>query len=269
MVLSKSEELLYVELAAQIAVYFPKSSLDELGWGQDQPRKDRFDIKNSVIDHGFLSDFEAACEVLHRLGVLLPLKGDGSLMDDETSWSACFQIKFDLPELRAVLSKDLPPSAPPLSEVIKVFLSLVTDYGNQVSTRRAPFQVEAGLQPAFELLARCEYVEQIGDEFAWTDKIADTMRAIFRWTDDGIPRKDLFEAEIDEMWRTLPTRIRKMFFSGGPVDVISLSIVISKCWSGGKWQEANWDAGQKDILMSGDSLPRARGLEKRYRGSSS
>lgn len=269
MVLSETEKLLYAELVAQIAVYFPKNTLDGVKWAQNQTSKGRFDFKNCVIEHGFMGDFEAACDVMHRLEILLPLNSDGSPMEDEKPPIAYFRMKYDLSEIRAILHKGLPPSAPPLSEVIESFLSLLTDYGNGVSTRRAPFRVSADLEPTFQLLAQCKYVEQDGECYSWTDKIADAMRAIYRWNKDNVSEAELYDAEIDEMWRTLPPKIRKAFFSGGPVDVVSLSIVISQCWSDGEWQDIDRDALQNNIRMRGGAIQQAKDLEKRFRDSAS
>lgn len=268
MVLSKSEELLYVELVAQIAVYYPKTSLDGVKWAQNQGRKDRFDFKNCVIEHGFMSDFEAACSVLHQLELLLPLNSDGSPMDDVKYPVAYYQMKFDLPEIRARLRDSFPPSAPPLSEVIETFLSLLTDYGNGVSTRRAPFRVADDLQPTFQLLTQCGYVEQVDDRYSWTDKIAAAMRAIYRWNEDNVSEADLYDAEIDKMWQTLPPKFREAFFSGGRVDVVSLSVAISLCWSDDEWQDVDsYFARPKNIRMIGGAVQKAKDLEKRFRAS--
>lgn len=199
MKLSETEKALYVELVTQIAILMPGFSPDGVARQYNRHRKDRRDIKNCVVEHGFLGDFELACEVLHQLGALSPFNADETLSpkDDATAWSGYFRMKFDVPELRAHLAGTLPPSARPLSRVIEVFLRLTTDYGGQVSTRRGSFAVPPELDGVFALLDRCGYVVHVDDEVKWTEKIAPRMRAIHAWNEAAAAEGEPEEAYTD------------------------------------------------------------------------
>jgi hypothetical protein len=197
MKLSKTEKALYVELVAQIAILMPGFSPDGVARQHNQHRKDRRDIKSCVVEHGFLSDFELACEVLHQLGALSPLNADDTLSpkDDATAWSGYFRMKFDVPELRAHLAGTLLLSALPLSRVIEAFLRLTTDYGGQVSTRRGSFAVPPEFENVFALLDRCGYVVHVGDEVKWTERTVPQMRAIHAWQEETAAEGEPDEAD--------------------------------------------------------------------------
>ena len=190
MELSEDEKALYVELAVQIAVRMGGVVIDRRP-PQFPALEDRFDIKGRIFEHGFLSDFEAGCVVLQKLGALQPLNMDETPHEDEGAWTAYYRMKFDLPELHEHLSGALPESALSLSEVIKAFLGLTTDYGCEISTGRDAFAVPPDFERIFDLFEQCGYVVRSDGMVEWTDKIAPQMRAIYAWNDDAAPREDL------------------------------------------------------------------------------
>lgn len=266
MELSGNEKALYAELVVQIAVRMGEVRIDRSP-EEDKPRKDRFDIKGRIIEHGFLSAFEAGCGVLLKLGAVQPLNTDEMPHENPDAWTVIFRMKFDLPELREYLAEPLPESAPSLSDIIKSFLWLTTDYGYQVSTRRDAFPVPPEFSRAFDLFAQCGYVEQVGGKVKWTGKIAPVMRAIYAWREDDLSYAELYDAEIEKMWRTMPAKFREAFFSGGPVDVVSLSAVISHFWDGGEWQDTDQYDRDERITLSGGAPGKARKLEEKFRES--
>lgn len=192
MELTEDEKELYDELVVQIAVRYPKNSFDGEVWEDNQGREGPSDFKNYIIGHGFMSDFEAACSVMLDAGVAVPINHDGSPKQGEHPWSAYFRILFDVDELRAHLVNRLPTSAPPLGKVIKVFLGLTTNYGDcPIPTRRAAFPVPDCFERIFALFADCGYVERIGHQVRWTDKIQPHMRALYHWDEDGRSKVEL------------------------------------------------------------------------------
>ncbi len=286
MELTEDEKELYDELVVQIAVRYPKNSFDGEVWEDNQGRESRSDFKNYIIGHGFMSDFEAACSVLMDAGVAVPINHDGSPKQGEHPWSAYFRILFDVDELRAHLADSLPTSAPPLGEVIKVFLGLTTDYGDcPIPTRRAVFPVPEGFERIFALLADCGYVERTGYHVKWTDNIQPQMRALYHWDEEGQSEVERYEAEVEEAWRTMPWLIQKLFFPAIGPDVLVLEVVVKRFWDGQRWQGSSaefikiwivrricgafrtWQylsrrTRSKRITFVGSDLTRARDLER-------
>lgn len=263
MELSENEKALYAELVAQIAVRMGEVRIDRSP-EEDEPREDRFDIKGRIIEHGHLGVFEAACAVLREAGAAQPLNVDETPHENPNAATFQHRIKFDLPGLREYMAGPLPESAPPLSDVIKSFLRLTAAQEREVSTQRDPFPVPPQFSRVFNLFARCGYVERAGDAVKWTARIAPEMRAIYAWTENDLSREELYDAEIERMWRTMPPRLREVFFSGGSVDVISLSAVIWQCWYDGRWQSTALDAGDPRISSLGGAIGKARDLAKRF-----
>lgn len=263
MKLSENEEALYAELVVQTAIHMLNFTYHEASKEEIRRRKDRFDIKNCVIEHTFMGHFEAACRVLLDLRAVLPLDSSLLPMDDESSWAAYFRLKFDVPELREHLGQGLPPSAPPLSKVIEAFLGITTDYVPVISARRDEIAVHPGFERTFELLNGCGYVERVGDKVKWTNKIAPHMRATYVWTEDGVSEEEQYEAEIEEIWQTMPPKFRKTFFSSNRVDVISLGVMISRFWYDGKWQDIDRDGGKSETIIRGGATAIAKDLAKK------
>ena len=265
MELSEDEKALYAELVVQIAVRMGQVRIDRSA-DENKTRKDHFDIKGRIIEHGSLSGFEAGCAVLKDLGVLQSLNPDDTPHENENAWTAFYRIKFDLAELWEYLDGTLPGTSPSLFEIIRTFLRLTTDYGYGplISTRREEFTASSDFERAFKLFARCGYVERVGDAVKWTARIAPEMRAIHAWTDGGLSREELYDAEIERMWRTMPPRFREVFFSGGPVDVISLSAAITQCWYDGRWQDTPLDPDDPGISSLARNIGKARDLAKKF-----
>ena len=261
--LSENEKALYAELVVQIATRMVELTSEN----NDPARKDRFDIKGRVIEQNFASDFEAACGLLLNVGAVQPLNPDQTPYENEHAIMFFNRIKFDVPELREHLCGILPDTAPSLSAVIKTFLRLATDYGCEISTRREAFVAPAEFNLAFDLFVECGYVERVGDNFKWTSKIAPEMIATYAWNEDAVSSEELYDAEIEEMWRTIPSKFREAFFADGPVDIASLSAVISHFWCGGRWQSTALHAGDGRITLQGGAVGKARDLEKKFRDS--
>ncbi|MCG8510612.1 MAG: hypothetical protein MI741_15425 [Rhodospirillales bacterium] len=240
MELTDDEKALYDELIVQITVWFPKTSPWGTVWEENEGRENRFDFKNCVIEHGSISDFEAGCIVLRYAEVAAPLDHDGSPKEGEDAWSGSFRIRFDVEELRAHLAEDFPPTARPLGEVIETFLGLTTHYGDcPVPTGRAPFAVPEGFMRTFACFERCGYVQRVGEQVKWTEKMQPHMRAHYHWDEDGRSEVELYEAEVEEAWRTMPRLLHMLFFPAIGPDVLVLEVVVKRFWDGERWQGSN------------------------------
>lgn len=260
MYLTEDEKALYAELVIQIAVFMAESSK-----GSDCEQGDHACIKGRVVDSFFNSDYENACGLLTDLGVMIPLRPDGTPHESKRASVNDYRIEFSAAEIQDWLMQNLPDTAPSLSAIIRSFLALMTGYGtHNLSTRRDKPVLPGNFKHAFELFAQCGYVERVGDAVEWTARIAPEMRAIHAWTDDDLSREELYDAEIKQMWRTMPPRFREVFFSGGPVDVISLSAAISQCWYDGRWQDTALDPDDPRISSLGRNIGKARDLAKKF-----
>lgn len=232
MKLSKDEKALYAELAVQIAFrmcdssYFTKGRLS---------REERSDFLGCIIQPGATSCLEGGCVVLSNMGALQPLNLDLSPRKEERAFAPCYRLKFGVAKLREHLAGALPVSAPPLSEVIEAFLALMCGYGYGIHSRREAFAVPPDFRCIFDLFERRGYVERVGDKVKWTDKIAPEMRAAAEWTEDLISWSEAEEAKAEEMWRTMPPRLRKALISNAPVDYRTLLLVVSRFWDGSEW----------------------------------
>lgn len=267
MPLSGDEKALYSELIVQIAaraaevLVFADNAPENC-----RPRNDRFDFKSLVIDHRHETDFEHVCSALAGAGAIEAYRypEDGK----RRSW-ALYQFKFDGAGLRAHLERDRNPDSDQFTEAVEVYLRICTDYGDNenewVSTRRDPFLVPQVYGRVFDLLARCGYVERVGENVKWTDKVAPMMQVIYAWNEDGVSAAERYDAEIEVMWQTMPPNVRDECFSVGEVDTMSLAIFISNFWYDGQWQATSRHEGEKEIILSGGAWSTAVDLERIYR----
>ena len=267
MKLSENEKALYAELVVQIAFRMCDSSYFTEG---RLPCEERPDFLGCVIQRGATSCLEAGCGVLYGIGALQPLNMDLTPREEEPQLAHCYRLKVGAVGLSEHVAGALPASAPSLSEVIEAFLALICGYSYGVHSRREAFAVPPVFERAFDLFERCGYVERDGDEVKWTDKIAPEMRAACEWTEDLVSWEEVEDAAVEEIWRTMPPRFREMFFPGGPVDVISLTLVISEFWDGGgNWRDTARHADNPEYFayLDGRAMGLANKLEKKFRES--
>lgn len=264
MKLSEDEKSLYAELAVQLAFRMCDSS-DHLEGRLS--RKDRPDFEGLVISPGLTSDFQDCWLALYNLGILQALNTDLSPREHEPIMAPCYRLKFGTSGLREYATGRLAAGAPTLSKLIEIFLGLVAGYNYGIHTRRDSFSVPPDYERVFELFERCSLVERLGHEVKWTDGIAPEMRAAHAWTEDLISSSEAEDAEAEKMWRTMPQNLRDMIVSAGPVDVLSLVIVISQFWHKGEWRDTALDAGKDEIILREASTGLARKLEEKFRES--
>jgi hypothetical protein len=260
--LSQDERALYAELVVQIAIRMGDIVFDRKPPEHSAPAN-RFDIKDRILEHGSIGDFEAGCQLLQTLKVVQPVKTDERPLTDETECAEWFRVKFDLPGLREHMRRPLPDTAPALSDVIKTFLGLTTDYGCEVSVWREAFAIPPDFEPTFDLFERCGYVERADGMVTWTEKIAPVMRELDAWYEDGSCRED--SAEIAKMWHTMPTNIRTALFRCGPVEVSAIARAIAKFWYYGAWHRTALDKADRKITLRRGAFGKARALAKQSR----
>lgn len=263
---SSNEKALQAELIISIALRATEFLLAADFDANRQPRQSPDMIKSLVIDHQFTSDFEGACWVLLQAGAVRAVNRNLA----PVKWGPCFQFLFDVPELRKHLTQVLPIDTLSIGKTLEAFLAIASDFGSSqpITTRRIAFRVPTGYERLFELLAICGYAERHDDWLKWTDKIAPMMQKAFAWDKRNRSLTDLFQAEIDSMWRSMPAGVRNEFFAGDEPNLIELAFVIEKSWRKGKWQNADAPNIQPSSALSfPDCVIRAEALQDKYRGS--
>jgi hypothetical protein len=262
MKLSDAEKVLYEELVVWLAIRVTRGAYS-LPPELCRPCEDGIHTKGAGIQHDFMSAFEAACDVLLRLDIAYPLDKTFQPMADPSGGYAYGQIAWDVPEIRERLRGELPANAPKLPQVLLAFLQVATEFDGLL-TPRGPFVPPRGFEAAFKPLLRCGYAEPVGQGVRWTDRVAPQMRALYAWSNEGEAKEDLDQVELDKMWRTLPIKVREVFFSGGPVNVMLLAMVIDTFWVEDEWRYIDHLARAKKAgFRHPDSLARARGLVER------
>lgn len=262
MSLSDDKNALYQELVVWLTIRMTRTAYS-LPPELYRPCEDGTHTKGAGIQHDFMSAFEAACCVLLRLDIVYPLDSTLQPMIGSGRRYAYCRIALDVPEIRERLREALPPTAPKLSEVLLAFLRVATEFDG-LSTGRGPFAPPCGFEAIVSLLQRCGYAESVGSGARWSRRVAPLMRAIYAWKEDN-SKEELEQAEIDKMWRTLPIKVRAAFFSGGPVDVMSLAMVVDTYWLEGEWRYIDRFARPKKVVFrQPDSLSKAKGLAQRY-----
>lgn len=119
------------------------------------------------------SVFESYAEILSRLGILQPVTPDPV--------ECCFSFAIEQGrDYEQAISRAA--NGPPFSEVLTTFLSNAVDYGGGFRLyQQHPFPVCAELDPLFKLLAKAGYVQRLGREYRWTEKIVPLMEAADLW----------------------------------------------------------------------------------------
>ncbi|WP_299399314.1 hypothetical protein [Pelagibius sp.] len=268
--MSPDRRALYEELVVWLAIRMTQVIVD-LPREHHRPCEDGVRTKGCVVEHGFLSAFEAACAVLHGAGVAAPSTHSGAEATGKGEAGAYYQLLHDVPEIRAHLRRNLKTSARQLSEAVGAFLRVTTEFHDMPTTRYA-FAVPKGYGPIFTLMINCGYLERVGDDVKWSSRVAPQMRAIYAWDKEANSDEDLYEArtaaEMEKMWATLPLKVQRAFFSGGAVDVVSLAIVIERFWIEGEWRYIDDIAPKSKVrFQQRDSLRKARDLAQRYEKS--
>ncbi|CAN0383809.1 unnamed protein product, partial [Ectocarpus sp. 13 AM-2016] len=158
--------------------------------------------------HFYTSDFERGCDVLWRLGVARAAYGNDPQLRNltcneaagEKSFPPYFRF-FSADDIRAALAQEPPEASPELEEVLAAYVGVSCDYGPEDSTlssKRLPFWPKTQYRAELEALERLGYVKTCGSEMAWTDKMAPTMQATYRWQDGGQSREEAEEEALAE-----------------------------------------------------------------------
>lgn len=146
------------------------------------------------LHHYYTTHFENGCDVLWRLGVAVAAYSSEpgrkelayGTVTNEKVWPPYFR-PFDAKAIRTALAGVVPAAAPPLQEVIEVYISLACDYGptgSTLSARREPVTPQPEYTREVEALIRFGYAEKRGDAVRWTEKIAPAMRYALLWKAD-------------------------------------------------------------------------------------
>jgi len=266
MTLSEDEKTLYEQLVVWLTIRMSRSCYG-LPPELQRPCDDGIHTKGAGVQHDSMSAFEAACGVLLSFGIAVPLGANLEPMTESGRPCGVCRITHDVPEIRRLLQDEPGPVWPGLADVVLAFLRVTTEFEG-VPTPRGPFNPPGGFDAIFQSLVRCGYAEAAGGGVRWTLKMAPQMRALYAWDDENDSREEFEQTEVDRMWRTLPIKVRRAFFTGGPVDVLSLAMVVETFWVDGEWRYIDRVGRASDSALSGpNSLSRARELVRRHEAS--
>lgn len=141
--------------------------------------------------HIATSDFEDGCDVLWHLDAAVAAYAPGqgrmnlTVRDTRTEkgWPPYFKF-FTATEIREKILNDTPPDAPPLDEILSAYLGVMCNYGRSgtaLSSEREPFVPPRQYGREIDALERLGYLERLGDEVLWTDRIAPAMHRRLIW----------------------------------------------------------------------------------------
>ena len=150
-----------------------------------------------------------------------------------------------------------PDQVPTLDEVLTGFIGMAS-----ISTGRGPFVPKAEYLPVLQLLAEHGYLGRIGDKFRWTDKAAPAMRGAYHWDENDQSSADLHEAQLDEIWHSMPLELKKEIFFNGETDIFMFAAAYSRWLDDGKWLRV--DITQQLNDGHGGGLGVAQELEERF-----
>lgn len=164
--------------------------------------------------HLYSSHFETGCSVLWTLGVARAAYGSKP-EQQELTYPTDYPdrifppfFRFSSPsEIRDVMAGAPPASPPSLDNVLPAYIQLASDYGPDegpwLSTRREPFIPSAEFDREIDALERLGYIERLGFEVRWTDKMAPTMQKAYLWQPDGRSSAEVAEAELEAVCAAL------------------------------------------------------------------
>ncbi len=179
-----------------------------------------------------LSAYTQAGFILKELGVLELTGGYGRSL----TWRYLIDgdAVFDSVSTRVQANQHPLPS---IAETAEAWVLCVEQLGIN-STSRMPFLPHDDMRPLMIAFTEHGYARQIGQEFLWTDKIGDIMRAANLWTEDNLSAEEVLqratEVELALALKTVPNDVRRAALNG---NVIAVYAALSRRWRNGKWQK--------------------------------
>ncbi|WP_213288463.1 hypothetical protein [Bradyrhizobium sp. sGM-13] len=214
------------ELAASIVRHLTKHSQD------GPPRR-----KGATFYHDSMTAFEEATATLTKFGLLAPVPRADK--PGET-WYCLHALTMDADAMPEFLAGRVRKDDPRFAKMLEAYLGVVCGYGDPpMPTGREPFDCREIHRNAARALAEAGYLEPVGAQYRWTDKIGPTMVAGHFWNEDfkslaEIEERQL-ESESDEIVRTMPDEIVEIFKDHAD-DPLSLTVVLNNLWRDGAWQ---------------------------------
>lgn len=181
--------------------------------------------KGAAVRDQTNSAFAAAAQLLDEFGVL----------QTDKAGNRCLTV-----DAGALLkSWDIRPKDARYERLLVGFLAMACHYDGLAAGHswfRAPVQYD-DIMAAF---AQAGFAQRQSDLYRWTTSIAPHMAAAGLWNsriaEAEERQKDRGRAEAQRAWETMPVFVRRRFFGGDEVDMLSFVSVVAHCWDGAQWR---------------------------------
>jgi hypothetical protein len=257
------------QLLAELAVEIAQSLKNVLAHG---------DLSQYALpdyfEHSYSGDFTVGCDALWDLNCGVAGYGIKSPYN-ELSYEAFRDLQMSAPNkyirppyfrvdapdvIRKKILEDLEgdPSRF-MTNTLSAYVAIDGFGGNdQLSVSRDPFVPPARCRPMLRLLAEHGYVENIGEHYIWTNKIAPAMQLAYFWSDDGQSLGDVEDARLENearaAWEAMPVTIQESHFRNNGYDLLEITKVLMKFWKDGTWRDKPEE--ESDILSAHLNLAR-------------
>ncbi|WP_213288464.1 hypothetical protein [Bradyrhizobium sp. sGM-13] len=218
--------------------------------------------KGEAFYHETTSDREAATVALTKFGLLAPVpRAD---MPGEI-WYCEHALTMDADAMPEYLAGRVGKDDPRFAELLQAWLWVVCDSASPMSTRREPIDCLEIHRNVARALAETGYLEPVGAQYRWTDKIGPAMVAAYFWNEnfesvEEIEQREL-EAASDEIVRTMPDLVVEIF-RDHPHNLLGMWVVLGKLWRDGMWRLDAPSENEHDIDVPGGTVLAGRVLEK-------
>lgn len=198
---------------------------------------------------------EAFAEVFRPLGSLS--------IDDETyDHSFNFAFTFQEATLRAHLEATERLASVDFDRLLtsylreasvfgKSFLSYVTgrEALDSLPISQSAFRAPPHFKGAIDALCRSGFCAEVEGGHRWTIALRPYMEAAYLWVGERT-RDEVREAELTEIWETMPPRWKSLLTNRprGEFDLLSLALIMSNFWYRGRWHE---EPESKDRVLRG------------------
>ena len=203
-----------------------------------------------------------------------------SIHEDTFDHSVNFNFTFPEKTLRLHLEASDRLARVAIDHLITIYLLEASTFGasfeSSVDGREAigsmpisqsVFQPPLHFEKAIGALCHCGFCTETDGGYLWTDAARPFMESAGLWIGDQT-RDEVREAELIEIWETMPARLKSLFTENnkGGLDVLSLAVAMSRFWYGGKWHEKpeSGAAIGSDVIIKGGHTPTAKEIGRLY-----
>ena len=256
---TESEKRLYAAMLHGMAMdlYTPYAIIILPG-GEDKPgpRLTEQGRKGFVREDFYQGYYKTAYARLADFALVEPVKRDGSpasISDYTGHWA----LAVDLDDVVPHVLSHFPDQVPTLDEVLTGFIGMAS-----ISTGRGPFVPKAGVSPGASAPGRARLSRPDRRQIPLDRQERAAMRGAYHWDENDESSADLHEAQLDEIWSSMPLELKKEIFFNGETDVFLFAAAYSRWLDEGKWLRVDPKTELADGHGGGFGV--AQELEERY-----